>query len=381
MAVWKQPPFLISATDYRLVFGVGEGYNFFMAEMKGKQSLLSQCTSGGCGAKIGPGELAEMLGGLRVKSDPALLVGFEGRDDAAVYRVDGERALVSTVDFFSPMVDEPFLFGKIAAANALSDIYAMGARPLFALNLVCFPERFDRAILKDILAGGAEKILEADVALAGGHSIYDHEPKYGLAVTGVAETSRILRNNACEPGDVLILTKPLGVGLVMSAYRGGEAGADEFGAAVNSMERLNRWAAEKIADCVTNNGGGVHACTDVTGFGLAVHALEMAGSANTLVIDSGSLPLLPGAAFFAENYFATAAGQRNRNYMRGKIDMLGVAEAMREIVFDPQTSGGLLIAVEAGIAGALCDAIRRDDPAAAIIGEVTERDNVPVLIV
>jgi selenide,water dikinase len=341
-----------------------------------KTSLLSNCTSGGCGAKIGPGELGELLARLPVKAGPALLVGFGGRDDAAVYQIDEERALVSTVDFFSPMLDDPLLFGKIAAANALSDIYAMGARPLYALNLVCFPEKMDRAVLQAILAGGAEKVLEADAVIAGGHSIFDHEPKYGLAVTGLVNPYAILRNNACKTGDALILTKPLGAGLVMAALRAGEAAAAQVQAAAASMERLNRYAAEKFS-----GSGHVHACTDVTGFGLAVHALEMAGPLHSIVIDSASLPLLPGALGFAENFFATAAGQRNRNFMEGKIDLAGIAPAMRELIFDPQTSGGLLVAAGAEAAAELCGAIKQDDPSAVIIGEVIDREEHAVIVV
>lgn len=340
-------------------------------------SLLSSCTSGGCGAKIGPGELGDILSALKIKNDPALLVGFGGRDDAAVYALGENQALVSTVDFFSPMVEDPFLFGKIAAANALSDIYAMGGKPLFALNLACFPEKMDKGILGEILAGGAAKALEADTAIAGGHSIYDHEPKYGLAVTGLIDPRHILRNDSCRAGDALILTKSLGVGLVMAALRGGQAEAETVKAATDSMERLNRYAAEKFASF----GEAVHACTDVTGFGLGVHASEMAAAAHTLLIDSASLPLLEGALGFAENYYATAAGQRNRNFMAGKIDITGVPAALQEILFDPQTSGGLLISVAAESAQKLCDAVRQDDPAAAIIGEVIERKDMAVIVV
>jgi selenide,water dikinase len=340
-----------------------------------KMSLLSNCTSGGCGAKIGPGELSEILAKLRVRNDPALLVGFEGRDDAAVYRIREDLALVSTADFFSPMVDDPFLFGKIAAANALSDIYAMGAKPVYALNLVCFPQKLDKGILGEILAGGAEKALEAETVIAGGHSIYDQEPKYGLAVTGLVDPRRLIRNNTCREGDALILTKALGVGLIMAGLRAGEAAAGIVRAAADSMERLNRYAAEKFPPFA------VHACTDVTGFGLAVHAAEMAGDDFTLVFDGGSLPLLEGALGFAKNFYATAAGQRNRNFMAGKADVSAVDPALGEIVFDPQTSGGLLIAAAAEDAGALCDAIRRDDPAAAIIGEVCRREAVSVAVI
>jgi selenide,water dikinase len=317
-----------------------------------------------------------MLSSLAIKEDPNLLVGFKGSDDGAVYRIGGNEALVSTVDFFTPMINDPFLFGKIAAANALSDIYAMGGKPLFALNLVCFPENLDREILRLILAGGAEKTMEAGAVIAGGHSIFDREPKYGLAVTGVVDPSKVLRNDACEAGDLLILTKALGVGLVMSALRAGYAGNLEVKAATDSMERLNRFAAEKF-----RNNPHVHGCTDVTGFGLAVHAAEMAGSSHTLVIGCDALPLLPGALESAKNYFATAAGQRNRNYMEGKIDMQGVSPVMAEIIFDPQTSGGLLIAVAPEAAQCLWDDIRKDDPAAAIIGEVIQREDIPVIAV
>jgi selenide,water dikinase len=336
---------------------------------------FAACTSGGCGAKIGPGELSRLLAAIPAKKDPALLVGFDGRDDAAVYRIDGDRALVSTVDFFSPMVEDPFLFGKIAAANALSDIYAMGGTPLYALNLVCFPEKLDGALLRAILAGGAEKAREADTLIAGGHSIYDHEPKYGLAVTGLVDLRRLLRNGGCRNGDALILTKALGAGLIMAALRAGEAPAEIAAAATASMERLNRYAAEKLS------GRAVHACTDVTGFGLAVHAAEMAGTAHTLLIDGASLPLLPGALNCAENFYATAAGQRNRNYIEETADFRALSPAMREIVFDPQTSGGLLIAAAAGEAQALCDEIRRDDAAATIIGEVVPREDCAVVLV
>jgi len=339
-------------------------------------SILSSCTSGGCGAKIGPGELGALLAGLGVKKDPRLLVGFEGRDDAAIYQIDGERALVSTVDFFSPMVEDANLFGKIAAANALSDIYAMGGQPLFALNLVCFPEKLGKNFLADILAGGAAKVLEADAVIAGGHSIYDHEPKYGLAVTGMVHPGKILKNNSCQAGDVLILTKALGTGIIMAASREGDAAPESVKAATDSMQRLNRYAAEKMTGINKNQDSekaAVHACTDITGFGLAAHASEMAGSRHTLVIDSSSLPVLPGAIHCVEKGYITSGGRRNRNFIQGNVDISALSQNLSEIVFDPQTSGGLLIAVAPERAQELCDAIRRDDPAAAIIGKVVDR--------
>ncbi|MCL2318472.1 MAG: selenide, water dikinase SelD [Treponema sp.] len=342
-------------------------------------SFLSTCTSGGCGAKIGPGELGELLSRLTVKNDPRLLVGFDGRDDAAVFQIDGERALVSTVDFFSPMVEDPYLFGKIAAANALSDIYAMGGRPLYALNLVCFPEKLDKKFLGEILAGGAAKAMEADTVIAGGHSIYDHEPKYGMAVTGIIDPNKVLRNDSCRAGDLLVLTKPLGTGLVMAAFREGKAPDEIVKAATDSMERLNRYAAEKMTALA--GSGQVHACTDITGFGLAVHASEMAGDTHTLVINSSALPILSGALGFAEKGFITSGGRRNRNFMEGKADVSALSPALREIVFDPQTSGGLLIAAAPDAARELCAAIGRDDPAAAVIGKVVPRGEKAVLVV
>jgi selenide,water dikinase len=251
----------------------------------------------------------------------------------------------------------------------------MGARPLYALNLVCFPQKLDKGILGEILAGGAEKALEAETVIAGGHSIYDHEPKYGLAVTGIVDPRRVFRNNTCREGDALILTKALGTGLIMAGFRAGEAAAKTAGAATASMERLNRYAAEKFS------GFAVHACTDVTGFGLAVHAAEMAGDNLTLIIDGASLPLLDGALGFAENFYATAAGQRNRNFMEGRADVSALSPALSELVFDPQTSGGLLIAVATEDAAALCGAIQQDDPAAAIIGEICPRSGVSVMVV
>ena len=373
---------------------VPRGFNFLSTCTSGgcgpaapkEFNFLSTCTSGGCGAKIGAGELSEILSKLNIKNDSRLLVGFAGRDDAAVYQIDEGKALVSTVDFFSPMVEDPCLFGKIAAANALSDIYAMGGQPLFALNLVCFPEKLDKKYLADILSGGAAKALEADTVIAGGHSIYDHEPKYGLAVTGIIDPHKILRNDSCKTGDVLILTKPLGTGLVMAAFRDGAAQAETVKAATDSMQRLNRRAAEKITAAnreFAADGGAapVHACTDITGFGLAVHASEMAGEKHTLVIDSSSLPLLPGALGFAEKNYITSGGRRNRDFMNGKADISALSAVLSEIIFDPQTSGGLLISAAPDAAGELLGRIRRDDPAAAIIGKVAAKEKAAVIVV
>ena len=337
--------------------------------------FLSQCTSGGCGAKIGPNELASFLTNLPKFSDEHLVVGFDGSDDAAIYQLSEEIAIISSVDFFSPMVEDPKAFGRIAAANAMSDIYAMGGEVLFALNLVCFPEKMPKEFLSEMLLGGAEKLKEANASLAGGHSIYDHEPKYGLSVTGKITPKKIIRNNTAEVGDILILTKALGVGLVQAAVRGQVASPEAEKVAIQSMERLNKYAAKNMRDF------SVHACTDITGFGLLVHASEMADQNVTLVIDTELLPLLPEAYSYATEFLATAAGQRNRQFIGDKIDLLTIKPAMQELLFDPQTSGGLLISVASGEAKECLNAIHKEDPVATIIGEVCERTGDQPLII
>ena len=311
---------------------------------------------------------------MPVLDDARLMVGFSASDDAAVYQVSPDTALVSTVDFFPPIVGDPYHFGLIAAANALSDVYAMGGRVIYALNLVCFPQNMDKEILGQILKGGAEKVAEAGAVLCGGHSIYDPEPKYGLAVTGLVHPDKVLRNNTCRVGDALILTKPLGMGLIMSAVRAEAAAEGEYQAAVRAMERLNKSAAEKMEKYP------VSAATDVTGFGLLVHASEMAGDDRTLILNNDSLPVLPGALAHAAAFLATAAGQRNRNYIKGKVDLAQIPAPGQELLFDPQTSGGLLISVPMEYAEALWADIQKDDPAAAIIGQVAPREEFSVIV-
>lgn len=337
--------------------------------------LLKDCPTGGCGAKLGPAELSECLAGLPGGHPPELLAGFGHSEDAAVYRLSDQDAIVSTIDFFPPMVDDPRSFGRIAAANALSDIFAMGGRALFALNLVCIPETMDKAILREILAGGAEKIAEAGAAVAGGHSIYDSGLKYGLAVTGRVAPDRFFRNHSCRAGDCLILTKPLGIGLILSAARAGLADARQYDAAVATMERLNKDASET---CCRFPVGAV---TDITGFGLLAHAAEMAGDDMTLTLNFDSLPLLPGVLDHAAAYLATAAGQRNRNHIGPRVDVAALDPAAQEVLFDPQTSGGLLVSVPASDAEALCAAIRETDPPAAIVGMVAPREQHAVVVV
>ena len=302
------------------------------------------CRGGGCTAKLGPAVLERVLSQLPRPTDPALLIGSESSDDAAVYQLADDLAMVQTLDFFPPMVEDPYLFGQIAAANALSDIYAMGGRVRTALNIVCFPEAMDLNILGRILQGGCEKVMEAGGSLAGGHSIADQEVKYGLSVTGTIHPKKIRPNNAGRVGDALVLTKPLGVGLVCTAARMGAASDDALALAVRSMTTLNKYAAE-LADRYP-----VHACTDVTGFGLLGHLHEMTRPDLTARIYMKDVPVIPQAAAYADGFYLTAAAQRNRNFADGRVKLKGLTFAQEEILFDPQTSGGLLFALDADAA-------------------------------
>ena len=334
---------------------------------RSQQMDLSNCTSGGCGAKIGPDELKEVLNKIPTFSNENLLVGYDSSDDGAVYQVAADTAIISTLDFFSPMVEEPLVFGKIAAANALSDVYAMGGEPLFALNMVCFPEKADKKMLEKILQGGAQKIREAGAVLCGGHSIYDKEIKYGLSVTGKVQPNKILRNNTCQKGDVLILTKSLGVGIIMAAHRGGLASGEALKQAIYSMERLNKYAVEAFGDAE------IHACTDITGFGLLAHVGEMAGASCSIQLDIGQIPYIPEAYDYAAEYLLTAAGQRNRKHMKEKVEVDKISFPMQELMFDPQTSGGLLLSVAEADAKHLLKRIKQTEPNAKIIGHVVEK--------
>lgn len=325
------------------------------------------CTGGGCTAKLGAGVLSRILEKLpRKEKDPALLVGYDSRDDAAVYRLTEDLALVQTVDFFPPMVEDPYIFGQIAAANALSDVYAMGGQVKTALNLVCFPESMDLNILGQILQGGAEKVAEAGGILAGGHSIADFGVKYGLSVTGLVDPRRIYTNDAGQVGDRLILTKALGVGLICTANRVGEAAPEQMEAAIQSMTALNKTASE------ISRRYRVHAATDVTGFGFLGHLQEMMGDRLHCVIQADRLPVLPGAWAAADACLYTAAGQRNRNHLGSRVEFRGVPFPMEEILFDPQTSGGLLLAVDPADASALEKELQAAGLPAAVVGEITK---------
>ena len=314
------------------------------------------CRGGGCTAKLGAGVLSRVLSRLpRGEEDENLLVGFDSRDDAAVYRISDDMAIVQTLDFFPPMVEDPYLFGQIAAANALSDIYAMGGRVKTALNIVCFPEKMDLNILGEILRGGAEKVTEAGGILAGGHSIADDGVKYGLSVMGTVHPDRIYQNNGGREGDQLILTKKLGVGIVCTAARVGEASWAALDEAVSSMTMLNKYAAEICRNYE------IHGCTDVTGFGFLGHLREMLDGKLSCQIWADRIPVIREAAEYADEFLLTAAGQRNRNFAEGYVEFCGIPFSMEEILFDPQTSGGLLIAAPSDSAEKLEKSFRKQD--------------------
>ena len=340
-----------------------------------KDEKIVFCTGGGCTAKLGAGVLSRILEKLpRGEKDPNLLVGYDSRDDAAVYRVTEDLALVQTVDFFPPMVDDPYTFGQIAAANALSDVYAMGGEVKTALNLVCFPENMDLNVLGEILRGGAEKVAEAGGILAGGHSIADTGVKYGLSVTGLVDSHHLYANDAGQPGDKLLLTKALGVGLLCTANRVGEAAPEHMAAAISSMTTLNKTAAE-ISRRYT-----VHAATDVTGFSFLGHLHEMMGGRLSCKINARAVPVLPGAEKAADDFLYTAAGQRNRNHTGPFVRFEGVPFAMEEVLFDPQTSGGLLLAVDPAEASALEKELQSAGLPAKIVGEIVPRTETEIAV-
>lgn len=306
-----------------------------------EQEKIVFCRGGGCTAKLGPGALNRVLEKLPRTEEPNLLIGFDHSDDAAVYRLTDDLAIVQTLDFFPPMVEDPYVFGQIAAANALSDIYAMGGDVKTALNIVCFPESMDLNILGQILLGGSRKVQEAGGVLAGGHSIADQDVKYGLSVTGVIHPDKVFANNSCREGDVLVLTKPLGTGIVCTASRIGEASEDAMELAVKSMTTLNKYASEIVRKYRT------HGCTDVTGFGFLVHLCEMLGDSYSAEIDKEAVPFIPECPAYVEEFYLTAAGQRNRNHVQNKVVFEDCSFAMEEILYDAQTSGGLLVSMEA----------------------------------
>lgn len=339
-----------------------------------KEEPIQFCKGGGCTAKLGPGILERVLSRIPRMEDENLLIGYDSSDDAAVYQLTEDLAMVQTLDFFPPMVEDPYIFGQIAAANALSDVYAMGGEVKTALNIVCFPEKMDLNVLGQILLGGSEKVKEAGGVLAGGHSIMDADVKYGLSVTGIIHPKKILANNCCEEGDLLILTKPLGTGIVCTAGRLGAASEEAMGLAVKSMTTLNKYASEIFKKY------RVHGCTDVTGFGFLGHLCEMLSDRFTAHIQSAEIPYIPECEEYVEEFYLTAAAQRNRNHLQEKVSFVKESFFMEELLYDAQTSGGLLVSIDAADAPAALAELKELGLPCNIVGRVGIKEEKTVVI-
>jgi selenide,water dikinase len=339
--------------------------------------LTQTVAAAGCAAKLDPGLLSELLNNADIPVNERLLVGIEKLDDAGVYRLSDDLAVVQTLDFFTPIVDDPYLFGTIAAANALSDVYAMGGTPVTAMNIVCFPTaKMDKSVLADILRGGLSKIRESGAVLAGGHSIMDTEVKYGLSVTGIVHPEKIWRNCTARPGDRLILTKALGTGIMSTAIKQDRITETQAREATDSMSALNRAAAEVFQRHT------VSACTDVTGFSLMGHGLEMAeGSGVTLRFHSAAVPLMERVPEFAAEGALPGGAHRNKRYYEPRVSYGGSLQIQKEILFDPQTSGGLLCSVPENEAEECVRELRAAGCGkAAVVGEVAERGTSALVV-
>ena len=328
-----------------------------------KLTKLASCA--GCGAKVGAGTLSRMLEGFRTHSDPRLLVGYDKSDDASVYKITDDVAIVQTTDFFPPIVDDPFLYGQIAATNALSDVYAMGGEPKLALNIMCLADKMDDHTVREILRGGYDKAYEAGAIITGGHTIHGAEPIYGLAVTGFVHPDKVLTNSGAKPGDVLFLTKPLGIGILTTAQKAELLSEDGKQLAQRLMTTLNKSARDAMVPF------RVHACTDVTGFSFLGHASEMAaGSDVQLRIDTAAIDLIPEALDFARMGILPAGMYRNRMFAEPMVDAGSVELAVQDMLYDPQTAGGLLIACDPANADALFAALKDAVPSAQRVGTV-----------
>ncbi len=325
---------------------------------------------------MSPAVLDRILSKLPSQEDSRLLVGFRNKDDAGVFQLQEGLALVQTIDFFTPIVDDPYQYGQIAAANSLSDIYAMNGRPLTALSIVCFPEDHDLEVLERILAGGLDKMVEAGCIVVGGHMVRDAEVKFGYAVTGIADPLDIWTNAGARPGDVLILTKPLGTGVIATAIRAGKADPFWVDGAVRLMSRLNKDAAEALRAL----GSAIHSVTDITGFGFLGHALEMAAaSCVSLRLDANRIELLDGALECAHRGFLAGGLQKNREFTGSCVRFgASVSAELQSLLFDPQTSGGLLIAVHGELADEACARLLGAGCLAMRVGEVTPKTSPPI---
>ena len=330
-----------------------------------KLTKLASCA--GCGAKVGAGVLSQLLDGIKVHSDPNLLVGFDKSDDASVYKISDDLALVQTVDFFPPIADDPYTFGAIAATNALSDVYAMGGEPKLALNIMAVPEGMLGEAVHEMLRGGYDKVYEAGALITGGHSILDPEPKYGLAVTGFVHPDRMLTNSGAKPGDVLLFTKPIGIGILTTAAKADMLTPELEKRMTDLMMTLNKAARDAMVKY------RVHACTDVTGFGMLGHLSEMAtGSDVEITLHVDEVDLISEAYEFAQMGLLPAGMYRNRSFAEKYVDAGQTELAKQDMLYDPQTSGGLLIAVDPADADALFAELKDSVPSAQRIGTVSE---------
>lgn len=338
-------------------------------ETKETVRLTQMVNSAGCAAKIIPGILSELLKDIKWKTNENVLVGFEGKDDAGVYKINDELALIHTTDFFTPVVDDPYLFGQIAVTNALSDVYAMGGVPINALNIVAFPQKENLEILKEILAGGADKINESGAVIIGGHSIDIPNIVYGLAVTGTIHPKDIKGNDSAKPGDKLILTKALGTGILNNVIKFSQLEKKYYDQLISSMTRLNKNASECMRKFNANS------CTDITGFGLAGHSMQMAKSSGvSFKFYVNEIPVLDGAEWAAGENFLTRGDRSNRDYTKDSVVNIGEVNKIKEhLIYDPQTSGGLLISVPEDKANYLLLELHKGgDIYSHIVGEVLE---------
>ena len=339
-----------------------------------KLTKLANCA--GCGAKVGAGTLVKLLDGFKTHTDPRLIVGYDKSDDASVYVINDETAIVQTTDFFPPIVDDPYLYGQIAAANAISDVYAMGGEPRLALNVMCITETMDKGVVEEILRGGYDKAYEAGVIITGGHTIHGAEPIYGLAVSGFVHPKEVLTNSGAKPGDAIILTKPLGVGIITTAAKADLVEKELLDKIYLQMATLNKTARDIMVKY------RVHSCTDVTGFSLLGHSYEMAqGSDCTIEIFTDKIPYHKEAYEFADMGFIPAGAYRNREYAEAGVKIVGnIARPMMDICFDPQTSGGLLISMDAGDVQKALNDMKVAGLNAEIIGKVSPQKDMPIYL-
>lgn len=331
-----------------------------------KLTKLASCA--GCGAKVGAGVLAQLLSDIKVVKDERLLVGFDKSDDASVYKINDDTAIVQTVDFFPPIADDPYIFGQIAAVNAMSDIYAMGGEPKLALNIMAVPKSMDKEHVHEILRGGYDKAYEADVIITGGHSIFDEEPKYGLAVTGFINPDKVITNSGAKVGDVLFLTKPIGIGILTTGMKAEIVSKESEKLAYSIMTTLNKSARDVMIKYK------IHACTDVTGFSLMGHLLEMVqGSEVNAEIHTADIDLIEEAKSLAKMGVLPEGLYRNRSYAESYVDEGNTELYIQDMLFDPQTAGGLLIAVDEADADRFYEELKTAVPSAQRIGVITPK--------